>query len=136
MEKSKKNNKILQGLAFGVFYCKYMRRMLYLKEDLLKRRKDNMNFQGIIIGLASFLIIGIFHPIVIKGEYYIGRKIWPAFLLLGLILIGLSMFIDNVSVSAIVGVTGFSSLWSIHEIFEQEERVKKGWFPYNENKDA
>jgi hypothetical protein len=30
-----------------------------------------------------------------------------------------------------VGVFGFSSLWSIHEIIEQEERVKKGWFPAN-----
>ena len=38
-----------------------------------------MNFEGIIIGAAAFLIIGIFHPIVVKGEYYFGAKIWPRF---------------------------------------------------------
>lgn len=94
-----------------------------------------MNFQGLIIGLSAFIIIGIFHPLVIKGEYYIGKKIWPVFLVVGLILIAVSMFIDSIIISAIVGVTGFSSLWSINEIIEQEERVRKGWFPYNADKD-
>ena len=27
------------------------------------------HLQGLVLGLCSFLIIGIFHPIVIKGEY-------------------------------------------------------------------
>ncbi len=93
-----------------------------------------MNFEGIIIGLSSFLIIGLFHPVVIKSEYYIGRKIWPLFLIAGLALIVLSLFIDSFMVSAIVGLTGFACLWSIHEVIEQEERVKKGWFPANPNK--
>lgn len=93
-----------------------------------------MNFQGITIGIIAFAIIGVFHPIVIKTEYYIGKKAWPVFLISGLLLIGLSLFISSSIISAIVGVVGFSSLWSIHEIIEQEERVKKGWFPSNPNK--
>lgn len=93
-----------------------------------------MHFKGLIIGLATFIIIGIFHPIVIKAEYYIGKKVWPLFLILGLGLILLSIFVENITISAIIGVTGFSSLWSINEIIEQEERVKKGWFPENPNK--
>ncbi|MBQ8450132.1 MAG: DUF4491 family protein, partial [Bacteroidaceae bacterium] len=28
-----------------------------------------LNFQGIIIGIATFLVIGLFHPLVIKAEY-------------------------------------------------------------------
>ena len=48
------------------------------------------NLTGIVIGIATFLIIGIFHPMVTKGEY-----------------------------------------WSIGELFEQRERVAKGWFPKN-----
>ena len=28
------------------------------------------NLTGLAIGLGTFLIIGIFHPFVIKGEYY------------------------------------------------------------------
>ncbi|HSQ40235.1 MAG TPA: DUF4491 family protein [Anaerolineales bacterium] len=90
-----------------------------------------MNWQGIVIGVAAFLIIGIFHPIVVKGEYYFSKNIWPLFLVVGLLSVGATLFIDNVLFAAVVGVFGFSSLWSIHEIFEQEERVRKGWFPAN-----
>ena len=95
-----------------------------------------MNFEGLIIGTSAFVIIGVFHPIVIKSEYYIGKKVWPVFLVVGLALIALSIFVNNTIASAIIGVTGFSSLWSIGEVFEQEERVKKGWFPSNPNKKA
>lgn len=87
--------------------------------------------QGIIIGLVAFLVIGIFHPIVIKSEYYFSKRIWPVFLIMGVAFIILSAFVTNETVSAILGVTGFSSFWSIHEIFKQEERVKKGWFSQN-----
>lgn len=90
-----------------------------------------MNFQGIIIGGFSFLIIGVFHPIVIKGEYYFSKSIWPIFLLLGIIFISISLNTKGQLLSALLGVTGFSCLWSIHEIIEQEQRVKKGWFPKN-----
>lgn len=91
-----------------------------------------MYFEGIIIGIGAFLIIGIFHPIVIKGEYYIGKKIWPIFLIGGLISIVISLFVGNLILSALIGVLGFTFLWSIHEIIEQEKRVEKGWFPKNQ----
>ena len=93
-----------------------------------------MNFSGIIIGVSAFLIIGVFHPIVIKTEYYFGKKVWPVFLFVGVILIGASIGIDNIALSSITGIIGFSSLWSIHELIEQEQRVRKGWFPKNPNK--
>lgn len=88
-----------------------------------------MNFDGIIIGLVSFLIIGLFHPIVIKGEYYFSKKIWPIFLVVGIVFLVISLYTESSIVTASLGVTGFSCLWSIKELFEQEERVKKGWYP-------
>lgn len=88
-----------------------------------------MNFTGIIVGLATFLIIGVFHPIVIKAEYYLGTKCWWMFLLAGIILVAVSLLIGNLVISTIVGVTAFSSFWSILELFHQKERVRKGWFP-------
>ena len=88
-----------------------------------------MNFTGIIVGLATFLIIGIFHPIVIKAEYYLGTKCWWMFLLAGIILGAISLLIGSLVISTIVGVTAFSSFWSILELFHQKERVRKGWFP-------
>lgn len=90
-----------------------------------------MNFTGIIIGAAAFLIIGIFHPIVVKTEYYLGARTWPTFLVVGLGCVVATLFIDNLLLAAIVGIFGFSSLWSIRELFEQVERVEKGWFPKN-----
>ena len=88
-----------------------------------------MNFTGIIVGLATFLIIGLFHPIVIKAEYYLGAKCWWLFLIAGLIFGAVSILVDNLIVSTILGVTAFSSFWSILELKEQKERVRKGWFP-------
>ena len=88
-----------------------------------------MNFTGIIVGLATFLIIGVFHPIVIKAEYYLGTKCWWMFLLAGIILGAISLQIGNLVISTIIGVTAFSSFWSILELFHQKERVRKGWFP-------
>ena len=93
-----------------------------------------MSFDGIIIGVGAFLIIGILHPVVIKTEYYIGVKAWPVFLVGGLVFILFSLFTDNTTVSALLAVLGFSLLWSIHELFEQEKRVEKGWFPSNPKK--
>lgn len=86
---------------------------------------------GILIGLSSFLIIGIFHPIVIKAEYYFSKRIWPLFLVLGLLLLAAALLIRPLVGSAIAGIAGFTCLWSIKELFEQEQRVKKGWFPAN-----
>ncbi|MCQ2311598.1 MAG: DUF4491 family protein [Paludibacteraceae bacterium] len=88
-----------------------------------------MNFEGIILGLATFLLIGIFHPIVIKSEYYFGVKCWPVFLLAGLAGCAGSLFVENTYVSVLLGIFSFSCFWSIHELFQQRERVKKGWFP-------
>jgi len=93
-----------------------------------------MDYQGIVIGAIAFLIIGVFHPIVTKGEYYFGVRIWPLFLIAGITLIAASLFTTSTIASAALGITGFASLWSIHELFHQVERVKKGWFPRNPNR--
>ena len=94
-----------------------------------------MNFQGILIGGAAFIIIGVFHPVVIKAEYHFGTRIWPLFLVVGAVALLFSVFLESTLWSAILGVFGFSSLWSIREVFEQAERVEKGWFPANPNRE-
>jgi hypothetical protein len=88
-----------------------------------------MNFEGIIIGAASFLTIGIFHPLVIKAEYHFGTRIWPFFLIMGLILSIISLFVENIIFGTILGIISFCSFWCINELFRQKKRVEKGWFP-------
>lgn len=87
-----------------------------------------MQITGIIIGAATFLTIGAFHPLVIKAEYYLGVGCWWLFLLLGVGCIAGSLFTVGIW-SIILGVVGFSSLWSILELVKQRKRVERGWFP-------
>lgn len=93
-----------------------------------------MSWSGILIGASSFALIGIFHPIVISVEYRYGTRVWPVFLATGFFFLVLSFVLNMPILSAISGVTGFSCLWSIHELFEQEKRVERGWFPSNANR--
>jgi len=88
-------------------------------------------FTGIIIAISTFLIIGLFHPLVIKVEYHTGTRYWWVFLLLGVASIAGALFIENALVSALIGVFGASSLWTIGELFSQKKRVQRGWFPMN-----
>jgi len=90
---------------------------------------ETYNLTGIIIGLMTFLIIGLFHPLVIKGEYYFGVKCWWVFLLLGIGGIIAALLFHHVILSTFCGVFAFSSFWSIGELFQQKKRVEKGWFP-------
>ncbi|MCH5346848.1 MAG: DUF4491 family protein [Muribaculaceae bacterium] len=86
---------------------------------------------GLVIGACTFLIIGLFHPIVIKAEYYLGTGCWWGFLLLGVAAGAVSFTVSDTLLSTVAGVVGFSALWSIKEVFEQEQRVARGWFPAN-----
>ena len=90
-----------------------------------------MNVTGLFIGAAAFLCIGVFHPIVIKAEYYWGVRCWWLFLMFGIGCLAGSLFANGVVPAALLGVAGFSSLCSIIELFKQRERVRKGWFPRN-----
>ncbi|MDH6312295.1 hypothetical protein M2137_001065 [Parabacteroides sp. PFB2-10] len=90
-----------------------------------------IHFEGLIIGIATFLVIGLFHPVVVKAEYYWGTRCWWLFLAFGIAGVVAALFIEQVMWSAICGVFAFSSFWSIKEVFEQEERIRKGWFPRN-----
>jgi len=90
---------------------------------------ETYNLTGIIIGFATFLLIGFFHPLVIKGEYYFGVKCWWVFLLLGIGATIAALLLRNTIASSLCGVFAFSSFWSIGELFAQRKRVEKGWFP-------
>ncbi len=92
---------------------------------------ETHNLIGLIIGISTFLVIGIFHPIVVKAYYYWGTGCWWVFMVLGIVGIILSLLIEEILFSAILGVFSFSSFWTIKELFQQQERVRKGWFPKN-----
>ena len=79
------------------------------------------HLQGLGLGLCSFLIIGICHPIVIKGEYHYGQPFKWVFLLAGVVLCIGSLLVNNVMLSALMGVGAFSCFWGIKEMKDQQE---------------
>lgn len=89
------------------------------------------NFSGVIVGLSTFLIIGVFHPLVIKGYYYLGLPCRWIFLAAGIVTLAACLLVNNDIASILLGVTAFSCFWSILEVNEQKKRVERGWFPAN-----
>ena len=81
---------------------------------------NEYHLAGLFIGICTFLIIGLFHPVVVKAEYYWGTKCWWIFLVLGIAGVIASLSIDNVILSSLLGVFAFSSFRTIKEVFEQE----------------
>lgn len=84
-----------------------------------------MHYTGIIIAIITFICIGVFHPIVIQYEYHFSCRRWPVFAVFGAAFVALSLFFGNPILSSVL--LGCSCFWSIRELFEQRERVKKGW---------
>ena len=100
--------------------------------DTLTQLLADYRLTGLAIGLVTFLVIGLFHPLVIKGEYYLGAKLCsPLFLCGGILAAIASVAVDNTFLSPVLGVVAFSSFWSIKEVYEQRGRVERGWFPRN-----
>lgn len=90
---------------------------------------NSVNLSGLLVGLGTFLIIGIFHPLVIKGYYWFGLRCRWWFAIAGVLFCIASLFVWDIVGSTILGVTAFSCFWSIGEVTQQKRRVEKGWFP-------
>ena len=95
-----------------------------------------LNFEGILLAVCTFLIIGLCHPLVIKTEYYFGTKPWWIWLITGISCRVAALFVQTIFWSALLGVLGASFLWGIGELLAQEKRVLKGWFPMNPKRKA
>ncbi len=88
-----------------------------------------LNFDGLAAGAATFAIIWLTRYACIMGEYHFGRIFRYVFLILGIAGAVVSILISHLLLSAIFSIFGFANLWGIHEVIEQEERVRKGWYP-------
>ncbi|MBS3808450.1 MAG: DUF4491 family protein [Bacteroidales bacterium] len=93
-----------------------------------------LNLNGVIIGTAAFLSIALGRYLTIQAEYHFSKKFWKVFLILGILLVLGALITPHFAISAILSILGFTFLWGIGEIIEQEERVRKGWFPENPKK--
>lgn len=95
---------------------------------------ENIELSGLLAGFAVFIIIIFARWLCIWGEYHFSKFFWIFFLIVGLISVSASIFVDDLLTSSILSANGFIFLWGIHETIEQEERVKKGWFRKKQKK--
>jgi hypothetical protein len=102
-----------------------------MNDVLINIQNIELNLSGLIVGGASFLIIIFGRWACIAGEYYFSKKIWISFLLVGIMALLLSLLLKSIVIASVLSIFGLTMLWGIHEVIEQEERVKKGWFPEN-----
>ena len=89
-----------------------------------------LNFEGVIVGAAALLVIGAFHPLVIWCEYRFTQRIWPVFLITGLLCMLAALLLQGLF-SILLGLLSARCLWSFRELKEQTKRVERGWFPQN-----
>ncbi len=93
-----------------------------------------MNTFGLIIGIATLLIIGLGFPLVIRGERYFGYLWWPYMMGIGFVIVFASLFVSTDWLSVVIGVLGATFVWGSTELKEQAVRAELGWFPFNANK--
>jgi hypothetical protein len=103
--------------------------------DPYPAEEHSMFINGIVIGVIAFLVIGFFHPVVIYGEYHFGTRLWPVFIVLGILFCAVSLFVKHQVLNAALGITAFSCFWSILELFKQRKRVERGWFPKKQKRE-
>ncbi len=82
-----------------------------------------MQYAEIIVGIYTFIMIGVLHFAVVKIERVIGSHIWPWFVVLGLVFGVASLMVPDVLSSSLLGVSGFLFAWSGPELKKQRERV-------------
>jgi membrane protein len=84
-----------------------------------------MQIEGFLLGLGAFCMVGLCHPLVIKIEYYIGKRVWWIIVLIGLCALVLSLLFSGWW-SLFYGILGACLLWTALELIWQHERVAKG----------
>ena len=89
---------------------------------------------GLLIGLATLLIIGMGFIWVIRGERYLGVLWWPYFMGTGILLVIASLWISSTWGAALLGILGASLVWGSTELKEQAIRAELGWYPFREEK--
>ena len=90
---------------------------------------ETYNLTGLIIGICTFLIIGLFHPVVIKAEYYWGTGCWWIFLVLGIVGTVAALWVTNVLWSSLLGVFAFLLSGRSRRFSSRKNECVKGGFP-------
>ena len=87
------------------------------------------NLTGLAIGIATFLIIGLFHPLVIKGEYHFGVRCWWVFLVMGIGAVAGSVAVRDILWSTLLAVWALRRSGRSASCSNSASAWKKAGFP-------
>jgi hypothetical protein len=93
-----------------------------------------MNSFGLLVGFLTLFILGLGFPLVIQTERRLGHLWWPYMLGVGVLLIAISLFIQNNWLSVVIAILGATFAWGSTELKEQAVRAELGWYPNNGKK--
>ena len=93
-----------------------------------------MNPFGLMLGLATFFIIGLGFVWVIRVERFLGYLWWPYVMAAGALVTLGSLFVASDWGSALLGAFGASLIWGATELKDQAVRAELGWFPFHPKK--
>ena len=85
-----------------------------------------LQWVGLVLAVLTLGTIGLGHVVVRKLNYRYGTKPAPFFLVLGLLLLGLSLLATDNLASAALGIVGMTTLWDAVEFIRQEEHIRSG----------
>jgi hypothetical protein len=83
-----------------------------------------MQLAGIAIGLATLVLIGFGHAWVKWLLRYLGARTAPFVAVLGIGLIGASLFVNDWFISALLGIAGFTTVWGAREIVQHRKEYE------------
>ena len=63
-----------------------------------------MQYAGVIVGMYTFIMIGVLHVAVVRIERVIGSQVWPWFVVLGSLFGLASLMVVDVLPPALLGV--------------------------------
>jgi len=94
----------------------------------------SLEWAGMILGATAVATIGIGHVLVRKLNYHFGTKPAPLAFLIRLLAFITSLFVEQNTLSGLLGIVGITTCWDGYELIRQEERVRKGIAPANPNR--
>jgi uncharacterized membrane protein len=74
-----------------------------------------MEYQGLVIGFSAFVMALACRYLIRKHGHVLSGRIWTAVLVIGVIAIISSFFINEIIISAPVAILGCACLWAIYE---------------------
>ena len=86
----------------------------------------NLQWAGMVLAITTFATIGAGHMLVRRLYPLLGTRLGIPFMVLGILIMIISVFVETDLISAAIGIVSITTFWDGLEFFRQEIRVQRG----------